>query len=267
MVKFTHYLVTRFNVPVNNWNKDKVGQTTLDDAWMQHRLTLFTRYCVPTIRTQTEHRFHWIIYCDINTKTGDLEQIESAVSIVPGAMVRKVSHPEEMLADLKQLIANAPTQYVITSRVDNDDGLGINYVKIIHEHFKEKDKLLLNFTGGILYDPDKKVMTQMKSSQRNHYTSLVEEKNNAMGLLTVLGFPHDNPPPGITIENIPGNGNWLKIIHQRNVKSQLKGKPIFFLNKNYFGGIDINNFQISLPNTIIYSLKRVLHKFNFLKAP
>ncbi len=260
MVKFTHYLVTRFNVPVDNWNKDKAGQTTLDDAWMQHRLSLFTRYCVPTIRTQTEHRFHWIIYCDINSKTDDLKQIESAVSVIPGSMVRKVSHPEEMIADLKQLIANEPTEYVITSRVDNDDGLGINYVKIIQEHFNEEDKLLLNFSGGILYAPDQKVLTQMKSSLRNHYTSLVEENKNAQNLLTVLGFAHDHPPPEIMIENIPGKGNWLKIIHQRNVKSQLKGKPIFFLSKNYFGGIDKKEFPVSITNTFIYSLKRFINK-------
>jgi len=33
---------------------------------------------------------------------------------------------------------------VITSRVDNDDGLEKNYIKTIQEYFKKADKLLLN---------------------------------------------------------------------------------------------------------------------------
>ena len=262
MVKFTHYLVTRFNVPVNNWNKDKSGHTTLDDAWMKHRLSLFNRYCVPTIRAQSEQEFQWILYCDINTKPGDLLEIEKSVSDIHGASVRKVAHPDEMITDLKQLISFAATPYVITSRVDNDDGLGNNYVKIIREHFKETDNVLLNFTGGILYDLNKKVMTQMKNSQWNHYTSLIEEKKSPEKLQTVLGFPHDNPPPDISIENISSKGNWLKIIHERNVKSQLKGKPLFHFNKNYFGGIAIKEFPLSIKNTIIYSFKRAMHKIN-----
>jgi hypothetical protein len=77
MVKFTHYLVTRFNVPVDNWNRDKTGQPTLDGTWMKHRLALFNRYCVPTISGQTEKNFHWIIYCDVNTFSTDKQKLKN----------------------------------------------------------------------------------------------------------------------------------------------------------------------------------------------
>ena len=55
-VKFTHYLITRFNVPVKNWDRDKAGKPVLDDAWMHNRLDLFRRYCVPGVANQTNHR-------------------------------------------------------------------------------------------------------------------------------------------------------------------------------------------------------------------
>ena len=259
MVKFTHYLVTRFNVPVNNWNKDKSGIPTLDNQWMQHRLSLFTRYCLPTIAGQSEKNFTWIIYCSSDTLPHDLQRIEESVRLVPGTLVRRVSDPEQMLDDLRQEISSAPTSYIITSRVDNDDGLGKNYIKSIQEHFKEMDKLLLNPCGGILYDIHEKVMTQMKSSFKNHYTSLVEKKKSAGNMLTVLGCAHDSPPEDLSIENIPGI-NWLKIIHERNLKSQLKGKPVLSFDHNLFAGLHKDEFPVSAWNTLNYSFKRIIQK-------
>ena len=129
IVKFTHYLVTRFNVPVENWSRDKTGQPTLDGGWMKHRLDLFNKYCVPTIEGQTEKIFRWIIYCDVNTFTADKVRIEDAVRMFPGSEVRTVSDHGEMLADLRKLISNQLAPYVITTRLDNDDGLGSNFIK------------------------------------------------------------------------------------------------------------------------------------------
>jgi hypothetical protein len=127
--------------------------------------------------------------------------------MIPGAEIRLVPDHSEMLADLKKLISNQLAPYVITSRLDNDDGLGNTFIQSIQSHFREADKLLLNPSGGILYDINEKVMTQMQRSQHNHFTSLVEKNNGDGKLLTVLGFPHDHPPSEVVIENIPGKGH------------------------------------------------------------
>lgn len=260
MVKFTHYLVTRFNVPVENWNKDKSGHPTLDGSWMRHRLNLFTRYCVPTIAGQTEKNFHWVIYCDVNTFSIDKIRIEESISSVHGAEVRLASDHAEMLSDLKKLISSHAAEYVITSRLDNDDGLGKNYIQIMQEHFREKDKWLLNPLDGIYYDYYERVMTYMRKSEKNHYTSLIEKNNNTADLKTVLGFPHDDPSSGIHIENIHGERLWLKIIHEKNVKSLLRGRPVFTKEKVYFDGIDRKEFPISFSNTVKYTFRRILQK-------
>lgn len=261
MVKFTHYLVTRFNVPVENWNIDKAGRPTLDEPWMTHRLWLFRKYCVPTIVAQTCQDFHWVIYCDINTSFIKKTQIEESVRMLPDVMIRFVAHQGEMMSDLRKLISGSTTPYVITTRLDNDDGLGQNLIQNVQGHFKEVDKLLLNPIHGIIYDINEKVMTRMRNSKQNHYTSLVEKNKNPEELLTVLGFPHDNPPPGVVIENIAGDRAWLKIIHEKNIKSQLKGRPVFAKNKIYFDGIRNKEFHYSFINTMKYTLRRIRAKF------
>ena len=111
-----------------------------------------------------------------------------------------------------------------------------------------------------MYDVNEKVMTQMKKSLQNHYTSLVEKNNGDGKLLTVLGFPHDHPPPDVVIENIPGERAWLKIIHEKNVKSKLKGKPFFNRKEIYFEGIPLGAFPFSFLNTMKYTLNRIRQK-------
>ena len=82
-VKFTHYLITRFNVPVKNWDRDKAGKPVLDDAWMLSRLELFRRYCVPGVANQTNKDFTWLIYCDTLTSSGFQADIHQAISDIP----------------------------------------------------------------------------------------------------------------------------------------------------------------------------------------
>ncbi|MEP6646766.1 MAG: glycosyltransferase [Saprospiraceae bacterium] len=260
MVKFTHYLVTRFNVPVEGWNKDKGGQPILDETWMKHRLSLFKTYCMPTIQHQTTKNFQWIIYCDKNTSAAYMKQIEDWIKNIPAKSVRQVSDLTELMSDLRKLISKTDTPFVITTRLDNDDGLGRNTMQIIQEHFKEKDLLLLNFLSGIVYDTRIKVITEIKKGQQNHYTSLIEMRKPAEQMITVLGFAHDNPPPAIMIENLSAKSAWLKIIHEKNMKSRLKGKPVFKSNSNYFEAIPNSKFPLSHLNTLKYIVRRVLQK-------
>ncbi|MEO6133406.1 MAG: hypothetical protein ABIQ02_16310 [Saprospiraceae bacterium] len=151
---------------------------------------------------------------------------------------------------------------MITTRLDNDDGLGNRSIQTIQDHFKEVDKLLLNLVSGIMYDPHAKVMTAIKKSKNNHYTSLIEMRKPPEKMLTVLGFPHDHPPAGLLIENISLDNAWLKIIHEKNMKSRLKGKPILTTNKKYFEGVSNNEFPVSLINTIKYIGRRIVQKIN-----
>ncbi len=260
MVKFTHYLVTRFNVPVENWGTDKSGQITLDDVWLKHRIELFLRYCVPTVAAQSEKNFTWLIYCDTDTNADVRLTIENSIQSIPTASIRFASTFNQLLVDLKEVMFNTASTFLITSRLDNDDGLGKNYIKYVQAHFREADNLLLNLGSGIVFDVNENVLTQIRLAPNNHYTSLVEKRKNADTLLTVFGFPHDNPPGYLQIINIPAAYAWLKIIHERNVKSRLKGRPILKFNSDAFEVIDKKYFTISIFNTLRYILTRSLEK-------
>ena len=57
-----HYLLTRFNVAL----PDSSG-INLQPAWLDPRIDLFRRFCLPAVEAQTTKDFTWLIMCDPET--------------------------------------------------------------------------------------------------------------------------------------------------------------------------------------------------------
>lgn len=266
-VKFTHYLITRFNVPVKNWDQDKNGLPTLDASWMKDRLNLFHTYCLPTIQHQQNIHFHWLVYCDRKTLKESLNEIQRGVETVAHGEIRLADDFDDLMSDLKKLLSEVSTPHVITSRVDNDDGLGKNYIRLIQEHFAPHDQLLLNLNGGILYDRQLQIITELRPSRLNHYGSLIEQTNAVGDYLTVMGFPHHQPPDNMKITDIDCKYAWLKIIHARNLSSRISGIPLQRKTILAHYSIDKNSLPVSGLNTVKYFIGRIIpvvkRKFSF----
>lgn len=251
-----HFLITRFNVPIATWNKDKGGISTLDINWMEHRIALFNTFCVPSIAGQTEKDFKWLIYCDTATDKRYVQQIEESIAPILQAELRFVNDFEALKVDLKQLISSGNTPYVITSRVDNDDALGITYIQSIQANFIPGDLTIINLCGGVLYDLPGKVQTILPDMRFNHFGSLTEKRKSNDEYLTVMGFSHHDPPPGVKVVDVKTKFAWLKIIHERNVNSRTIGVPVFSSSLASHFNLDKNAMPISMANAVVYLFKR-----------
>ncbi len=256
MGKFTHYLITRFNVPVEAWRLDKAGQHTLDDTWLNHRVELFERFCLPSVRQQTQQHFQWILYFDPHTPPVFRKKIESAVEFMPNTSLRFVADMNALLADLGSLIHLSPSPYVMTTRLDNDDAIGRTFIQTLQDHFEEKSNLILNLVGGLYYEVNQNVLTKMKAETCNPHLTLIEQIVPNQKPMTVLAFSHTAIPEEMTIRHLREPGHWLKIIHSRNIKSRLKGKPVFRITTSIteeWGNIP---FPLSKWNTVQYLFQR-----------
>ncbi|HUR32015.1 MAG TPA: glycosyltransferase [Saprospiraceae bacterium] len=250
--QFTHYLITRYNVPLEGWHVDRSGISTRDVTWLRHRQLLFEAYCVPTIRAQSEKNFTWLIYCDKETPESHLAAINKVVAPITQAKVRLVGDYFECMSDIDQQLTSSETLFVITSRVDNDDGLGIHYIKTIQSHFMAEDKLIINLLHGNGYNVPKQVATILKNIRNNHFGTLIEFRNSNGGHISVRGFQHGNPPSNFRVVNVQESNSWIKIFHERNLKSSAFGYPLLDPNLNQLFGIDKIHMPIHHLNTIIY---------------
>ena len=258
MAKFTHYLVTRFNVPVERWQRDKSGHITLNDAWFDHRLDLFSTYCLPSVLHQTNQDFQWLIYCDQKISPSQLLKLSKLVADVTRISIRMADSLDRMLIDLRQLISEAGTPYVITSRLDNDDAIAVDFIRDVQSGFQEKELMLLHFDDGIAYDCNNRVATRMQTKVHNTFTSLVERIAAPHDIVTIYGFHHTEIPASIPIVHITGGEHWLKIIHDRNLRSQLSGIPVNHIPSANFGITNPSATRISLWSTLRYTAKRLV---------
>ncbi len=258
MGKFTHYLVTRFNIPVEVWASDKGGKSVRDKGWMEHRLHLFKKYCVPSVMAQSEKNFHWIIYCDTLSTFTLRDEIMDAVKEIKQVSLRYVPNMADMSNDLQALLQQSDHPYVITTRLDNDDALEKDFIRRIQTQFVPEDRILINLQGGYFYHPEIAVVTRLNISEPNNFISLIET-SNAKEILSVFGFPHTQIPLGIKMIRLREGFHWLRIIHARNIRSELKGRPVWKLNTGLKTGFAFT-MKISGPRTLLYILKRAYWK-------
>jgi len=256
MAKFTHYLVTRFNVPVESWHHDQSGNITRDENWFRHRLGLFQQYCVASVFRQSVKNFQWVIYCDRATPAEQLKSIEVSVQDVPFVVIRFVENLHQLVVDFKMFMSQSGTSLVISSRLDNDDAIGHDFIKLIQEVAEGKENAAINFDGGFFYDHDYKVMTCLTSATTNPFISLVEKFTSPGSLVTTLGFHHYEVPGGFEVIHIHHGYHRLRIIHSRNVRSKQKGRPIFNTDHQALNAFNKNDYSISIFQTLLYIVKR-----------
>ena len=251
-----HYLITRFNVPLRLFRVDKAGAPTRDAAWMRERLLLFGRYCVPTVATQSFTDFTWLLFLDVLTPDPDVAAIRSMASAFARTEIIPVADEYAMVEALQSRLAQDPADMIITTRLDNDDGLGRHYMQVVRQSAGSGDMRLVNILDGLLYNTASHVLTRQRNARRNAFTSLVERNRHDGRLLTVFGFAHHSPPAGIEEVNVKSRYGWIKIIHARNVSSRLKGRPLWRLPADAPYRFDRTYLAINPLNTCAYLLRR-----------
>ena len=144
-MKFKHYIITRMNVGIYDQPKSK--------QWMEHRIELFEKYTLPSILRQTNKNFTWVLCFDERT---------------PNEVICKYDYLDnvEIFWDRpKYWMKTKPpeTDWVITSRIDNDDYYYPNFVEDIQREFISRKMemvidigfLILDEKTGNVYDLEK----------------------------------------------------------------------------------------------------------------
>jgi len=163
-VRFKHFLLTKFNVglyPSRDYmaRTDKRGLKPADDAerWMEHRVRVFEKYCIPSVMNQSSKDFRWLVVFDENTPDEHRKRIdhyskhcgvvplyssrdfpETARCNIPGKVdgAWLIWHYRVALPTVQDYIANQldeDTEFVITSRLDNDDAIHSDFVRRVQD--------------------------------------------------------------------------------------------------------------------------------------
>lgn len=236
-----HFLITRFNVPFEDFSRDKTGVETLGDDWLAHRFELFEKICLPSVKNQSNQDFIWLIYFGAQTTSVFRDRIAKHQSDYANIKPIYVKDMDEFYSSLVKDISPhlVPSdEELITSRMDNDDLIHRDFIKTIQSLAKAKGKYLIDLTKGYQMNIEGKV--DVVSKQYNPFVSL---KEHASSFETVMAQKHGKWRGLVDRTKYKKEKLWVQIIHDKNVHNHFK-KRLFFQKK-----IHLPDFGIeSLPN-------------------
>lgn len=262
---FKHYIITRFNLRVDDWNYTKNNEVVLTKEWLDHRIALFKHFCLPSMINQLNQNFTWLIFFDTNTTQKHRIIINEISENYKNFNALYIDGYKEMYHSLLSFINKDITQndkYIITSRIDNDDCLHRDYIDKIQGAFSKQENCIVDIPDGyqlLLNENSNKQIVEIRKVRNyfNPFISLIELAKNPETIMSKMHNEWRNSPQHISIQN---NRLWIEIIHGKNKLNAVKplarmAKKIeydaFSLNQNDFQmnnsmNIFMSNFRIEI---------------------
>jgi hypothetical protein len=225
-MSFQHYLITRWNL----------GNCDLD--WLENRRVVFEKYCLPSVESQTNKNFTWFLLSDIRTP----DKFKQILDRYPAKIIYVdfksnlcgVEDKMEKALELENIKIELPvpeTDYVITSRLDNDDVIRMDYIDLIQKKAKQNWKgnnFWINYNVGYKLYKGNIFIVESKS---NPFVSFVEKTESP--LLTVHQVPHGKtqttPYRSILVEEDP---IWLQVVHGSNIMNKVTRNTVLTIGNS-----------------------------------
>ena len=223
-----HFILTRFNLRL--WNRDKSGSSVRTRGWLDHRFSIFEKYCLASIIGQTCKDFKWIVLFDSKTPDEYKTRIEGYQNVCP-QLIPVFVEPQDgrFFARIfgeevrKRMDLSAR---ILTTYLDNDDALNSHFVEDIQRRAENlHDGTFITYVDGYQYYTDCEYVMRIHYP-RNHFLSVVE-KNDVSGVRTIYGYGSHYyvvKIPGVHIEQISDSRMWCEVIHEKNM-----GNDAYFL--------------------------------------
>lgn len=214
-----HFITTPFCV--RRSFKGQVKPQLPSAQWLDHRLKLFEDFCLPSVTSQSDQNFEWFIYFDELIPVEYLNRVESLIARHKNISIKLCPLWENsaVAKDIAESIS-ADTKWVITSRLDNDDGLHRDFVRMLHSAVEEREEFL-NFPRGIILYSGKCYLYKHLS---NAFISLVEP----VGLLrTVWCVAHEQAATVAPVRQLSDMPAFLQVVHDKNVSNKPRGTRVY----------------------------------------
>ena len=273
-----HFILTRFNLQTNFWDKDKNRKEVLDDSWLKVRIELFLKFCLPSVVGQTTKNFSWFIFFQKGTEkdlSEVLEQLEKYDFIIP-VFCENYEGFRENKGKIISKYLKSESEFLISTRLDNDDAIAKDFVEKVHGvYYDNKEKeFVIDFPWGLCLDVNQSPQLSAYKHVSNQFISFVEKTHKGKEPRTVLSHEHYAWQKIAEFISIEEKNMWLQVSHDRNITNRLEGNLVFEQNiKNFsippidfkwYYNTSVILHRIRKPFSKMYGkyfLKRMLSKF------
>lgn len=254
---FSHYLLTRFNVVHNGlsqYAREQRGTIVQTDEWLKRRFELFDMYCFPSVNQQSVRNFKWLVFFNEETPLNYKKRIDDYANRCPMFHPIYVAPESDETQYAKQFILrDSSNDYIVTTRIDNDDMIHRDYIKFIQNSIPSLQKncpggIFLCYRWGYQYNTRRKVLLKFADNY-NHFESRIERpdalqtiwvKDDRHDLISQYGNIKIISPDDVDNNSYPGM--WIEVVHECNVVNNIgRGKPINIHSSDFSSHLKINH--------------------------
>lgn len=208
---FKHYLLLRYNITLFSTNVYNVKDP---DEYMRKRLTMFTRF-LASLDRQTNRNFTLVVGLDYDTPDHYIDEILVLLDLYVDDYHLVYEQPSEWLKR-----RTAESDWLITTRIDNDDEYYPEFIDTIQNNFREQTELLdvygVQCLNGELY-------TSGRPAPNSPFITLVEMWDCPK---TVHYKSHSVMNGEYKARFVGGKPLYIQHLHDHNLANKLIGKKL-----------------------------------------
>jgi hypothetical protein len=226
MNPFSHFILTRFNVPLRRDPASRLPPepSGVEEGWLSRRFELFERICLPSVARQTEGGFQWLVFMDWATPVAFKERMAAwAVSHEFLRPIYASAYMEEtVLAEIRR--REEPGRVRITTRLDSDDAIHPRMMERVQEKAREHWSSINLQQGFMISFPVGCCVRQgdfyLVWERLNPFPSFVSSPESAR---TVMRLPTQAGDVAVPVISRVGRPMWCQVIHEDNRTAEQRG--------------------------------------------
>lgn len=220
---YKHYLITRFNIRIASMLTKQLDAIDIsrDEEYLENRFRLFFSYTVPSVIGQTNKDFKWIVLFSDNTPSKFRDRMRQLTRQYPFIVALYIKDDENSSDILNDYILREKCEWIISSRLDNDDALATTYIESVQQYFSKNGgrKYALIFNDGYQYE-EKSRVTARYHFPKNHFSSLLSEYCPIPD--NILNYGHMDIDKKIKLKEVnTEEPKWMEIVHGTNVTNRM----------------------------------------------
>ena len=207
-------LLTRFNLP-------SVGAESViraKEGWLRDRVELFEQYCLPSVRAQNNQNFHWIVYFDPRSPSWLSARIADHGSVYTPIFRESVS-TAELIDDMRSVVG-ARRSELITTNLDNDDGIARDFVGRLQSASTAHPRTAIYLANGLI---KRSSALYFRTDRTNAFCSVREGWDDPRTCWADWHNLLGNTMPIVVVDCAP---TWLQVIHGTNVSNRVRGRLV-----------------------------------------
>ena len=225
-MRLRHFVLTNFNVALPGAGNDKGGRPLRTEEWLEHRMELFERWCLPTMERRTDRDAIWLVR---HARPESDVLARRLASLEERGGLRLVS-AEWRFRDAIVATLEPGDDFVLTTRLDNDDGLHPEALERLRTFAAEslrrgtREPVFLDLPVGYsVSDPGGEARLLERPS--NHFLSLLEPAGPGR-IRTARCIAHSRARELAPLRTVCREPMWIRTVHDRNLVNALTGSPV-----------------------------------------